>query len=111
MSITGIILPTFPLPLNEYGQKINDAPRGISEQLYRATDYKGILYQLQYWYGKEIDPCLSELFEERVSSGTVIHNNITYDLYKTSILSFVKEDDSVIRVIGIGETTWPGWLF
>ena len=110
MSVSGIILPTFPLPLNEYGRKIKDAPRGISEQLYRPSDHKGILYQLHYWYGKEIDPCLSELFEERVSSGTVIHNDNTYELYKTSVLSFVKED-TVIRVIGIGETILPGWLF
>jgi hypothetical protein len=109
MSVTGIILPTFPLPLNEYGQKIKDAPRGISEQLYRPTDHKGILYQLQYWYGKKFDPCLTELFEEKyILSGTVVHNDITYELYKTSILSFVKED-TVIRVIGIGDTILPGW--
>ena len=95
-----MILPTFPLPKDDKGKKIQ-GPRGLSEQTYKVTDVSGILYQMNYWSPGDHS---NALHDNLVLVGTVKGK----DVYCTPCHSIflVKED---MRIIRIGDKVWPGW--
>ena len=99
-----MILPTFPLPKDDKGRKIQ-GPRGLSEQVYKLTDISGILYQMNYWCPGDHSAALQDVLEGNLEEyGTVNGKQVYCTPCHTIFL--VKED---MRIIRIQDKVWPGW--
>lgn len=99
-----MILPTFPLPKDAKGRKM-DGPRGLSEQTYKLSDVSGILYQMNYWSPGDHSNALQDILQDNL---ILFGTSNGKDVYCTPCHStfLVKED---MRVIRIGNKVWPGW--
>ena len=99
-----MILPTFPLPKDAQGKKMN-GPRGLSEQKYKLTDVSGILYQMNYWSPGDHSNALQDILQDNIilygtSNGKDVFCTPCHSIF------LVKED---MRVIRICDKVWPGW--
>ncbi len=107
-SYADILLPTF------YAHAITRVRFG--EQQYRSHDQAGILWQLNYWSHKQLQPAaLSQALNDVIAdrgkcSGTVKLGDLEYQLYhssagkgdKTATLFFIVEGE-LSRIIGIAK--------
>jgi hypothetical protein len=99
-----MILPTFPLPKDAKGRKV-DGPRGWSEQTYKWSDVSSILYQMNYWSPGDHSNALHNILQDNLilfgtSNGKDVYCTLCHSIF------LVKE---YMRVIRIGDKVWPGW--